>query len=338
MIDCPRRLSVVLSAALLAGTVWAGEDPVRAYLPADTRVVFAVNVRSLRDSGLVKKHGPALTDGSFAGLKTRAVTGVKQVVTAYPGVGVTDRATVIVRARTDPAALEAEMKALMARNKRVRMHETTAGRYYEIPEMSQPIPGVKTARSRYVAVLDAETLIVSFGDDGPVKEALEIKAGRRKPADNKALEALLDRLDARDTFSLAMRGAFQGALPPGVVPEGLATAWQLFAQAFKGGVEGQYEHILGGVRVEDDLKVRIMATAKNAEAARELGQNARDSLRQLRQVFAVLALTTRDLQPIHNFLQDVRIVEKEADVTVSGTLSAEQAGQLVRLAVPKKAK
>ena len=89
---------------------------------------------------------------------------------------------------------------------------------------------------------------------------------------NKVLDELLEQLDAKDSFALAMRGKFQGELPPGVVPEGLATVWSLFAKAFKNDVEPQYESISARECVlEKDLKARLTATGKNSESARELG-------------------------------------------------------------------
>jgi hypothetical protein len=118
-----------------------------------------------------------------------------------------------------------------------------------------------------------------------------------------------------------------------VVPEGLATAWALFARAFQSDVAPQYESIHAGVRVENDIRVRLVATGKNAEAARELGVNARDSLKQLRRVFVALALANEEVEPISRFLLGARITEKGNTVTVTGTLEEEDANELFKRAL-----
>ena len=328
------RLLLAGLAALAAGAARADDDPVRPYLPDGTRIVCVVNVQTLLASPLVHKYAPAVKDAAFSAVKSHAVQEVHQATAAYAGAAAADRATVILRGKIDPEMFDKEMKDAAAAG-RVKAYEAPGGHYYEETKPDRLLALGAVHAKMFFAALDDQTMVISFGDDASVKEALAVKSGAKKPAENKALAGLLDRLDAKDAVGLAMVGAFRGRLPAGLVPEPLMAAIAPFAQGFQGDQAPGYDRLVAAARIEDDIQARATAFTADADAAHRLAQAARDGLKQLRDAFGLLVLTAPEAKLFVELLNGAKVEETDAEVTLTGTMPAAPAGLLIKLAAAK---
>jgi hypothetical protein len=309
--------------AVLVLLVSAGRTPAQdtagQYLPADSQAVFRINVPAVVASKLVKKNRPGWDSRAFSVLPSKSVKQVDRILIGYPEKGGTDKATAVMQGKFDSTAFDAEV-AGWSKDERFRVHESKAGRYFERRQPARLIPGVPETEKVYFALLDSETMVFSYGGNASVLAALEIKSGTSKPKESKTVDRLLEKLDARDTFGLALAGTYRGELPDGVVPDGLAPLWEVLAPVFKGDGNPRYETIHAGLKVEADLRAQVIVTAKDPAAAREITAKVRNGATQLLPVLGPLSLLSKPAGLAILTLRSLKVKESGSTVTVTAML------------------
>jgi hypothetical protein len=185
-------------------------------LPADSEIVVTINVKQILDTPLVKKHviaaaKEALKSADEANqileeLGFDPFTDIDRITVAGPGGAEQDRGLVIARGRFDVDKFKARAeKAAQDEPDHLKIRKAAGGIIYEVSP-----PG--ESKSFFVALLNKRTLIASPGKDYIV-EAMKKEAAKDKPAiKDKDFQAVLDRLDGKQSLAFAANSAaFKGA-------------------------------------------------------------------------------------------------------------------------------
>lgn len=317
------------SAWLCALSVFAAAAPARAaeldkYLPEDTEMVVSVNVRQILDSEFYKKNvGDAARD---------ALNGVEQapeilkdlgfdpfkdldrVIVAAPGGAEQDRGLLIAHGRFDLDKFRAKAESASKDDPDIlKIHKISDGAdgkflVYEVKVNDQ-------APTVFVALADATTLLASPGKDYVV-DAMRKASSKEAPAlKNKQMQAILGRMNDKQSASLAVVGS---ALSEGVPQE----VKDLFEKI---------DAIGGGVTLDDDIKIEASASAKSVDDAKDVGDDLKSYLNQARLLLSALAFTKNaKVDVLIDLVNSVKISVKDKTVVVKATVSADAIGDALK--------
>jgi hypothetical protein len=313
----PCRLATMLACAALFVPAALRAADVERYLPADTEVVVTVNVRQVLDSSLVKKHAleharEALKEldqvsDVLADLGFDPFTDLDRLTLALPVAGDPDRGLIVARGRFNAVKFRAKAEDL-ARDKPdvlKKVHQVPDGAGGRRPVYEVALPGQDG--SLFVALAGGDVLLASPGKDYVV-DALRQAAGKEKAAlKNRDFQAVLGRLDERQSVAVAAVGAALRDAKGGTPSDVLA----------------KVEAVGGGVTVGDDIKLEFVVSARSAQDARELRKAAGDALNQATALLGLLATQTEELAPLLDVLKAVRVGGKDKAVTFRATVPAD---------------
>jgi hypothetical protein len=312
-------LGLLLAAAVVAAPVRAGE--VDRFLPADTEMVVTLNVKQVLESDLVKKYGleqakealknfdqvnDVLKDLGFDPFKD-----LDRLIVALPTAEEADKGLLIVHGRYDLAKFEAKGKdAAKNHSDNLKIHKVPdgLGGQHLVYEVILP---ENRDKPLFVALASKTTLLASPGKDYVV-DALKKANLKEKPAlKNKDFQAVLERLDNRQSFSLAMVGSAltkgdQGSLPPEVK--------KFFEQV---------DAIGGGITVSDDVKLEVVISAKTAQAAKDLNKTITDGLALGKAILAGAAVNMPEIAPLVEVVNSLKSTAKDKTVTLKAQISAD---------------
>jgi hypothetical protein len=315
-------VAVVLGLALTATPLWAQvEGPVRGidkYLPDDTEVISTVNFKQIFESTIFKKYAlePArdaikgsnevqtvLDDLGFDPFKD-----LDKLIAANPAGGEADKGLLILHGRFNLDKFKAKgEEAAKANGDMLKIHKIADFVVYEVTVEGLP-------SSLWVALASRDTLLASPGKDYIV-DALKRK---EKPMlKNKDFQAMLEKMDPRQSFSLAAVG---NALSKADLPE-----------PFKGALEN-LDALGGGITIGEDVNIELVANAKTAKAAKDINQTVGDSLNQGLAILALLATQQKELAPVVDLIKTIRCTARDKTVTLKGTITSE----LIEKAVKKE--
>jgi hypothetical protein len=308
----PGRAALALTLVFLAAPVRAGE--IDRYLPDDSEIVVSLNFRQILDSPLVKKFGleqaqEALrsTEEASAILKDLGFdpfTDLDRVIVAGPGGTEQDRGLIIVHGRyaLDKFTRKGE-EAARDYPDNLKIHKVKAGGERLVYEVALP-----DGMSLFVALADKTTLLASPGKDYVV-DALKKSAVKGKPTlKNRDFQALLERMDDKQSLSLAAVGS---ALAKGIPERKVQTELE------------KIEALGGGITISDDVKVQVVLSAKNADAARELNDTITQGLNQALGALALIAGANKELAPLLEVVKTIKSSAKDKTVTLKGEISAD---------------
>jgi hypothetical protein len=309
------RLAVTLAAALVAAAPSRAAD-LDKYLPADTEVFVTVNVRQVLDSPLVKKHGlkPARealkqldqVNDVLADVGFDPFTDLERVTAAGPGGGEQDRGLLIARGSFNLAKFKAKAEeAAKDYPESLKIRKVPDGAGGQAPVYEVAMPGQD--QTLFVALPDKETLVASPGKDYVV-EAIKKARGKGPAAlKDKDFQAVLERMDPRQSLSLA-------ALGSALKKNDLGPA---------AGALENVDAVGGGLTLGDDLVIELVLSAKSADAAKELKKAVNDGANQGVALVGLLASQHEELALAADLLKSVKATSKDKTVTVKARLSAE---------------
>ena len=315
----PLSAVFTMIAVLAATPVRAVDNPILdRFLPADTEVLVRINVEQALDSALVKKLGLDQVrdqlkqieelDAALKELDFDPFLDVATITFAAPDSNEQDRLLVIVRGKFKLDKFKAKGEDL-AKNmgEVVKLHKVADGaggqvNVYEVrlPEQDQPL---------FVALPNETTLLVSPGKDY-VADA--IKRGKAKtPVElkNKSFQALLEKMDPKQTLALAAIGEALAKNPAG---EGALNA-----------ALAKIDALGGGITLTEDVKLELVVGAKTVQEARELKKTIDNGVTQGLLLVGLLAMKEEKLAPVVDVLKSVRCNAKDKTVTIKAEVSAE---------------
>jgi hypothetical protein len=318
-----RRFPVAAVAILLTALAAvpgraADLDP---YLPEDTETVINLNVRQILDSPLIKKHALEAAQEALRGndhiqdiLKDLGFDPFKdldRVLIAAPGGTDKDRGLVIVRGRFDLDKFKAKAEETAKSDaEHLKIQKVLGGKYllYEVntPDLDTPL---------FVALAGKETVLVSPGKDYVIDALKKTGKTDKVALKNKDFQALLEKLDDRQSLSMAaiktpaVRDAVNGL--PGDVKD----------------MVDKIQAVGGGVTISDEVRMEIVVTTKNTSDAKELRDSADAGLKLVLAGLSAFTTNQKNPQPGVDFLlefaKSLRVSNKGQAVILKGRINSD---------------
>ncbi len=323
-----RTLAAVTTVLLLAPLGRTAEvDP---YLPEDTEFVVNLNVRQLLDSELVKKNVLEMAQEWLRGndqvqdiLKDLGFDPFKdldRIVVASPGGTEKDRGLAIVHGRFDVAKFRAKAEEVAKeQSEHLKIHKVLGGKHqlYEVnhPDRDDPF---------FVAIPSRDTLLASPGKDYVIDALKKSKDPTKPILKNKKFQALLDKMDARQSLSLAA-----------VTNPDLKKVIEKAPGDIKGMIE-KIQAVGGGLTITDEVKLELMVTTKNNDDAKELGDSAKAGLNAVLAIVSAFAQNNKspEAEFVVEIIKSLRVTTQGEAVTVKARISSD----LIEDALKKKGK
>lgn len=306
----------VLAILTMATPLRAAE--VDKYLPPDTEVVISINVRQILSSELLKKAGleqwkqmlknagpinDALQDLGFDPFKD-----LDRVTVATPGGSEQDRGLIILRGNFDPAKIKAKVDNEIKTNAdALKVHKVPDGLggqsiIYEtvIPDQKVPL---------FVAIASKDTILLSPGKDYVVDGLKKVAAKESAGLRNKDMHGLLEKMDDKQSLSLAALGS--ALAKSGNLPDNAKDAIE------------KLDAVGGGVTATDEVKLEIALSTKSPEAAKEIDKTLSDGLNQAVGLVALFASQKKELAPAIDILKTVRCASKGKVVIIKAQVPAD---------------
>jgi len=315
----PRFAAVLVLA--LAGSAPARAADIDPFLPPDTENYLSVNVRQIVDSPLFQKQllaplrqmlvesGGEAVQGVLKDLGVDPFKNVDRVTIVSPSTTEADRGLIIVHGTFDPAKFEAKGKeSAKANAETLKLHSAplAGGAKATIWEVVVP---QQQETSLFVALASPKTLVLSPGKDYVV-DALKQHALKAKPAlKNKEIAALVEKMDPKQSVSIAVMGKSLANANNEVVPGFLAEAF------------GKVEAVGGGLTVNEDVKLELMLAAADSDAAARM-QKSLDKVAKAAIVgLALLGEERKELSLLLEVVKSIKVSNKGRVVSVGGKLS-----------------
>jgi hypothetical protein len=295
----------------------AAIDPL---LPPDTESYLSINVKTLRDSELFKKQllGPfkdllgesaeakdVLNDLGFDPTKD-----LDRVVFAMPGGTDTDRGLIIVDGTFDEASFKKRgEEAARDNDANLKIHKVKLGKDLTHTVWEVIIPGQDA--SLFVTLASGKRMLASPGKDYVV-DALKLHQAKKKTTlKNKAIAALIDKLDARQTVSIAVLGKSIADAGEDVLPKVATNALR------------QVEAIGGGLTVGNEVKLSLLIAGKDERAATGVREGLDRGIKLGLVGLALLAEGRKELSLLLEVVKTLKVSGKGAVVSISGKLTAD---------------
>jgi hypothetical protein len=303
---------------VLAGVLAAGANPARAaevdkYLPADSEVIFVINVQQILDSPLIKKHalgpiremlkGNAEAQRVFTALGFDPLRDVTSLTAVMPGISPNEKGLLILHGRFDTAKFHAQAEET-AKNKAdiLKIHKEGTEKVFEVKPPGQDSP-------LFVGLVDGTTVVASPGRDY-VLRAFATRAGKKDGTVKKEVQALIQKTDAKQSFWLAVPGSTLGK-----------SEFASDERAKK--TLAKVEAFTLGATLADDIQAHVTITAKNAEGAKDLAQELKEGLEQAKGLVTILAGSQKELAPVVDLLGAIKMSTEGNMVVLRAGMSAE---------------
>jgi hypothetical protein len=313
-----RILGLGLAVALLATPVRAGE--VDRYLPKDTEVYSFINIRQILGSGLVKKVGveniKALLEQQqevadvLKSLELDPLKDLDRIISTGPSTGEQDKGLHIIQGRFNIEKFKERADKEAKDNKDIVKPFKIGGHTaYEVV-----IPDANL--SVFVGFASKNTILVAMSKDY-LGDALKVKADGKITLNNKAFQAMLEKLDDKQSMALAMvvngEALNKGPLAdvPGNIKEYVA----------------KVNAINGGITLTDGFKIEFSAGTKAAEDARSIKEGISQGIDGLVGVIALLG--GKELAPVKELLKAIKTTSKDKSVTIKAEISGEELNKLL---------
>jgi len=320
-----RVLGLAVAVTLLAGPARAAD--IDRYLPADTEMVFTVNVRQILGSQLAKKAGleqlrdllrsQEEVDAVLKELGFDPLKDIDKVIAAGPGGGEQDKGLLIVHGRFNVEKFKARADKAAKDNKEslkvLKVKDGQGGEYtvYEIQ-----VPGPQgMSQTLFVGFAGGTTLLAAPSKDYLV-DGLKVKPDATKARlKNKAFQDVLSKLDEQQSFSIATVGE---ALTKGPL-----------ADLPIKDVLTKVTAVAGGVTLADGIKMEFTIGTKQAADARMISEKIGEGLNTALAFLALAAMNQKELAPALEIVKSLKTSSKDTTVSIKGEVSAEMLNKLL---------
>lgn len=299
-----RRFSWLVVVGLIASAVPVGAAEGDKYLPSGTQLVVTLNVKQMLDSSLVKKDldkiqqalkGAGEAQQVMTALGFDPLKDLDSIVVAAVGADDQEKVMLLARGKFDTAKFKAKAEEV-AKNMGdvLKIHKVGDNTLYEANVPNQPKP-------MFACLVDGQTIVASPQKDS-VTDALDIKAGKKKAMVKKELQALLDKTSSGQSLSVAVLGDALG----GNVPFG-----------------DKVEHIKGGITLGDEIQTEFVIVTKDADSAKAISELLKMGLDQGKNFVSLFAMQQKELAPLAEMIDVLKVTDKDATVTLKGTVTKE---------------
>jgi hypothetical protein len=305
------RLWVVL--AILAGlTQSARASDVDKLLPNQTELIVVVNVKQIVEAPLIKKHAlerlRTLLKGNNEATKILESVGfdpfrdLTSITTATSGVSPDAKFLAIVHGQFDPAKLEKKAEEV-AKEKTDMLKISKEGdqKIYEVkanPNDDKPA---------FVGIVDSKTVVAS-NDKEYVADAFAKAAGKKTTSLNKDVQTLIEKADPNQSIWLAAPGTT------------FSKSELASEQKAKQSLE-KVRSVTAAIAISKDVKFTLTVAAKTADNAKELAEEIKEGLTQIKGLLAVLAGNQKEIAPVVDLVGSIEVATDGTAVTLKSAVS-----------------
>jgi hypothetical protein len=313
----------LLAGALLALVLPARAAEVDKYLPEDFDFIAVLNVKQILESPLVKKHG---LEKAKEFLKEKEEVG--QVLTALGfdpfkdlssvtivGMDImppNNKGYVILHGQFDIAKFESKAEEVAKDHPELKIHKEGDHKIYEVspPNADKPL---------FVGLMDKTTIIASTEKDF-VLDSFGRASGKTKGTVKKELQELVEKADAKQSVWMGLGHSIFDKIPQAGQDE-----------KAKKSIE-KIKDLTFGLSIAKDIKLTISVTAKSADSAKELAEEAKEGLETAKGFLALAAGQEKRLAPLVDLVGGMKISTEGSTVTLKGEASEE----LIEKSLPKE--
>lgn len=326
-----RRMSMAsLALALTAcfASQAAAVEP--KYLPGDTELMLAVNLKQMLSSEIAKQYKALIDQGRGAleaqiqndpNAKLLEKSGfdlfrdLHSVTVTTNGGKDLEKVSVVIEGKFNPAKIQAVAEEVAGQNAEVlKISKIGDTRVYEITP-----PGKKQA---FAALVGDSVLIVS-PTQAALKEAVAGAGGKGLKA---GFKSLLKTVNNKQSLSFAATGtAIATLLENAPVPN---------ADALAGTLQG-IDGISAAITLAKDIQFQLAVNAKDEETAKKTVALGNFGLLTIRTLAAQEAKKNEQLQPLVEVSKTLRITSEGNNVVLRGEVSLENLEKLIK-ALPEK--
>jgi len=320
--NMPRLASVlVLTLGLTFAPGASRAADLDAYLPADTEFYLAANIRQILDSPLIKEIAvkplrDAIGDAQDVNdvLKDLGFDPFKdldRIIVAGPSSGEADRGLIVLHGAFDVKKFQDKAAdAAQNNNDVLTIHKVPlgGGATHEVYQVD--VPGQDM--TLYVSLASNKTVLIARGKDYVVDALKQARLKKKPVLKNKAFQAIVEKMDAKQSVSLAVLGKTLGAFEDADgLPKPLRNAL------------ASIEVIGGGVTAGKEVKIELSVATKDEQNAAAV-RTALDKGVKLGLVgLALLGDEHKGLNLLLEVMKTVKVTGKGKVVSVSGTLTAD---------------
>jgi hypothetical protein len=314
----PRIATVALLLITFAPLARAGDlNPI---MPADTETYFSINVRQIVDSPLFQKQIlPSIKEtldeaGGADGKKVLKDLGldpfkdIERITIVSPGTNETDRGLIFAHGTFDAVKFKTKADEV-ARDTpdHLKIHKVPlgGGTTHEVYEVVVP----QQDTSLFVAVANNKLLLASPGKDYVV-DALKAARDRKKVTlKNKEFQSLLEKLDTKQSVSVAFLGKAIAQSDNDTVPKFVTDAF------------ANVEAIGGGLNINTEVKLGILLASKDTESAKNMHAALDKGLKLALVGLSLLGEERKELTLLLDFVKAIKVSNRGKVVTITGRLS-----------------
>lgn len=315
----PRLLALLVCLALTTSLRAADLDP---HLPADTESYIDINVKQILASPVIKTVGVERLKGWLNQLEgveelTRELgfdpfVDLDRVVFAAPRTTEFDRGLIILTGKFDKAKFQKKADdAARDNDDSVKLHRVELD-----AKVTHPVYEFRLAEQKvtlFAAVASNKTLLASAKKDYVSDALKQAHAKKKKPAlKNQELQSVVQKLDARQGVSLALRGASLGK-------GGLMD----FIPAVIGDNLGRVQVLGGGIGFTDEIKLELVGSTRTENDARVIRDLGVRSVGFAQATLALLGADNRFVVLGRDLLNSVKFGGKGKVVSLSARVTEE---------------
>ncbi len=312
LMKCRLRMGLLAWALVVCTAPVPAAEPDK-YLPEDSGLVLVVNVQQILEAPFVQKHalgpikelmkGHRETQQVLEALGFDPLKDVTRLTAVLPTLDGTNKGLLIVQGRFDRAKFHAKGDEV-AKSKAdlLKVHSSGTDRVYEVTPPGQN-------QSVFVSLMDESTLVA-----GPTRayvlDAFAKKAGKKETTLPKDVQALIAKVDGKQSLWLALPGGTLAKSEFGQDERAKKTLEKIDA-------------LTVGLSLADDIQAHITITAKSATAAGELAKEIKEGLEQAKGLVTVLAGSQKELAPVADILGAITTSTEGNAIVLKGGVSAE---------------
>jgi hypothetical protein len=277
-------------------------------LPANTQAVVVVNIKQLLAAPLIKSYIPQIQEGirdshEVQYLKTTlGIDPLKDLDQLIIGAaGIDAGHAVVARGRFSAARFSAAAQKA-AKDKRGTLKVMKAGTHtvYEAwhPEQEKPM---------YLGLADSKTLVASLAK-ADVVNALDIHTGKKKPALNKDLTALLKKTNPKHTISVAALGkSLSGGIPLG----------------------DKVDNINGGITIGEDIQADFVVTTRDSGTAIRIVEEFNRGMKEAKQFATAFADDDEETAAVNEMINLVKVTTQGHMVSIKARITGEMLKKII---------
>jgi hypothetical protein len=313
MLTLHRLQTGLIASAVLALTLPAHAAEVDKYLPEDTEAVVVVNAKQLVDSSLVKKHLLGhireLLKSNDEAAKILESLGfdpfkdLTSITAAMPLIGNDAKGLIITHGQFDKAKFDAKAEEVVKeRGDVLKIHKEGDRKVYEVkvPDGDKPA---------FVGIVD-QTTLVAGPDKQHILDAFATSEGKKKGTLKKEIQELIEKADA--TQSVWLAATAQAFLKGDLSSDDKA----------KKNLE-KINSVTAGVTIDKGIKAAFMVATKSAENAKELADEFKEVLNQVKGLLTLLAEQNKQLAPLVDAVGNLKVTTEGNNISVKAEVSEE---------------